>query len=83
MRRINTRDLVSYLLRHPDAIPVVARSAWRLRATSWWRHAPFLPLPDKHYWDFRMTTALGSAGVMRANDVVNAARWSDRQRERR
>ncbi len=41
---------------------------------------PFLPLPDKHYWDFRVTTVLGSTGVMRASDMVEAARWANRQR---
>lgn len=37
----------------------LARDLARAR---WWRHAPFLPLPDGEYLQWRMQTAYGSAG---------------------
>lgn len=73
--------LARYLLRHPARVPVVLRAGWRLRADRWWRHAPFLPLPDRHYWDFRMMTATGSIeGQLSVREMVDAAVWSSRQR---
>jgi hypothetical protein len=48
-----------------------------MRASGWWRHAPFLPLPSPSYWDFRQATALGHDGdELSPAEVVAAARWS-------
>ncbi len=46
-----------------------------------WRTRPFLPLPAKDYWAFRVTTALGfNDATMSVGDVIHAARWSRQQR---
>jgi hypothetical protein len=81
MNGVSLRELALHLARHPDKVPVVAVAAWRLRAQNWWRHAPFLPLPDRRYWAFRVVTANGSAGAaMSAAAIVDTATWSSRQR---
>jgi hypothetical protein len=74
-------SVARFLLRHPRQLPTVVRAGWRLRSTRWWRHAPFLPLPDRAYWRFRMMTVMGPSGErMSGRDVVAAAKWSLRQR---
>ena len=81
MNGIDLTGLGRYLLRHPTVAPAVLLAGWRLRANKWWRHAPFLPLPDQKYWNFRMMTATGSTdGAMSVREIVDAARWSSRQR---
>lgn len=81
MKGVDGMGLVRYLLQHPSRLPVVLRAGWRLRANKWWRSAPFLPLPDQAYWNFRMMTATGSnEGLMSAREIVDAAVWSSRQR---
>lgn len=81
MRGIDLKQLTRHLLLHPSQAPVVVGAAWRLRAVKWWRHAPFLPLPDHAYWNFRVITANGSANrLLSVDDVVTFAQWSRRQR---
>ena len=54
----------------------LCRSAWAFRRRSWWRTAPFLPLPDRTYLRWRMYTAYGDeAAVPPADDVIRFARW--------
>jgi len=78
---IDLKALARYLALRPGQLPVVIRAGWRLRARGWWRRAPFLPLPDRSYWNFRMMTATGSTnGPMSADDIIHAAQWSRRQR---
>jgi hypothetical protein len=73
------KGLVWHLVRHPlDTTPVLV-AAWRLRRQSWWRHAPFLPLPAPAYWEFRIATVSGSHGTVDPRAVVDAAKWSLRQ----
>lgn len=84
MNGINLRALLRFLLVHPWRLPVVAIAGWRLRRRRWWLRAPFLPLPDGHYWHFRMITAVGERGGPLSDDeVVSAATWSRRQRSER
>ena len=73
------KGLGRYLLRHPSGAMPVALAGWRLRRQGWWRHAPFLPLPDEAYWDFRISTVAGRDGRLEPAAVVEAARWSLRQ----
>jgi hypothetical protein len=81
VKGVDVGGLLSYLLRHPTRVPVVLLAAWRLRARNWWRHAPFLPLPDEAYWNFRLVTAMGSTrATISAREIVDTARWSSRQR---
>ena len=74
-----TPGLGRYLLRHPLDAVVIARAGLRLRRKSWWRRAPFLPLPDAKYWEFRMSTVNGIDGTLTPKDVVVAAKWSLQQ----
>lgn len=81
MNGVDAKGLARHLLRNPARVPAVLLAGWRLRARNWWRHAPFLPLPDQRYWNFRMMTATGSVeGQMSAKEIVDVAVWSSRQR---
>jgi hypothetical protein len=83
VRGLDARSMMAHLARHPIEIPVVARAAWRLRRRAWWRRAPFLPLPGRRYWEFRLATATGSAtGTTSVREAVEYAKWSDLQRTR-
>jgi hypothetical protein len=75
--------LLVHLVRHPAHALVLARAGWRFRANDWWRHAPFLPLPDAHYWDFRMVTFGGTSRDLTPEAMVAAAQWSLCQSVRR
>lgn len=79
MSRYWVPRLGRYLLTHPRDIGCVARAAWRLRRSHWWRQRPWLPLPAAQYWDFRMMTVTGARGRLSPHDVVAAAKWSDLQ----
>ncbi len=80
VRRWLVPGLGTYLLRHPSDVTVLGRAGWRFRARAWWRHAPFLPLPDPAYWRFRMTTyGADGATPTSARAMVDAARWTLRQ----
>jgi hypothetical protein len=51
--------------------------AWRFRARNWYRHSPFLPLPDPTYLRWRMYTAYGDFDAVPSPDeVVRYARWA-------
>ena len=74
----------SNALRRPAATLVLLRAGLRLRPNGWWKQSPFLPLPDKKYWAFRIATALGdSTERLSFDEAVDAARWSVRQRRAR
>ncbi len=73
-----------YLVTHPRDVPVVIAAAWALRRTGWWRRTPFLPVPDDAYWQFRLATFGGSpTPQLDPREVVEAAKWSRRQRSTR
>lgn len=60
------------------AVDLVAL-AWAFRRRGWWRRAPFLPLPDPEYLEWRMHTAYGDeCGLPPVEDVVRFARWRRR-----
>lgn len=81
MRRFWAPGLGRHVLQHPLDAVVLARAGWKLRSANWWRRAPFLPLPSRDYWDFRMTTVGGSASYRPTPEaMVEAAEWSLRQR---
>jgi hypothetical protein len=84
MKGIDTKGVAKYLVVHPGAIRAVMVAGWRLRTDTWWRTAPFLPIPSDDYWTFRMKTATGSdEGPMSVLDTVHAAQWTARQRVER
>jgi hypothetical protein len=52
---------------------------WAFRRREWWRQAPFLPLPDPEYLDWRLHTAYGEErDVPPVEDVLRFARWRRR-----
>lgn len=79
MSRYWTTGLGRYLVRHPPSAVTLAHAGWRLRRRGWWHQAPFLPLPDRSYWDFRVVTANGPRGTPSPESMVDAASWSLRQ----
>lgn len=67
------------------AAVVVRPGLWRpavrqlrvLAPDRWWAHRPFLPVPDRNWMQFRMTTAYGDPNApLVADDVVTWLRWS-------
>lgn len=64
------------VLAHPGLWPTAVRQMRRLARPAWWRRAPFLPLPDKGYLSFRMSTQYGSTETrFEAADVLSYLRW--------
>lgn len=63
--------------RRPSLWGVAARQALVLARPGWWRHRPFLPVPDAGYLRFRVQTAYGSSGAQapEPHDVVTYLRW--------
>lgn len=63
------------------ARPTLWRPAVRqlrtLAPDRWWARRPFLPVPDRDWMAFRMTTAYGDPDApLVADDVVTWLRWS-------
>ncbi len=53
--------------------------AWAFRRRHWWRIAPFLPLPDRDYLEWRLHTAYGEERTLPpVEDVLRFARWRRR-----
>jgi len=67
---------------HPALWGVGLRMLVRLARPRWWRHRPFLPVPDAAYWRFRMETAYGGDGskVPQPHDAVAYLHWCRRMR---
>ena len=62
----------------PRLWPAALRQARVLVPPGWWRRPPFLPVPDRDWVAFRMTTAYGEphAPVV-VDDLVAWLAWSD------
>ena len=64
-------------IRSPRLAVDLIRIAWRFRSISWYRHFPFLPIPDSTYLRWRMYTAYGDYNaVPPVTDVERYARWA-------
>ena len=60
----------------PELWATAVRQLLRLAVPGWWKRAPFLPLPDRGYVRFRMSTAYGDpSAVPPAADVVAYLHW--------
>jgi hypothetical protein len=59
----------------PALWPVALRQTRRLARRDWWRHPPFLPVPDPAYLSFRLETQYGDAGTPVPLDVVTYLEW--------
>jgi len=57
-----------------------ALRTWRRTTPSgWWRRRPFLPVPDRDYLHFRLTTQYGAADAHAdSRDVLNYLLWCKR-----
>ena len=66
------------IARRPRLWPAAARQARALVPTGWWRRRPFLPVPDRAWLRFRMTTAYGDAGAdLDVEDLLTWLAWTD------
>lgn len=66
------------VLARPRLWPAAFRQLRVLAPEGWWRRAPFLPLPDRDWMAFRLTTAYGDpAARLDPDDFVTWLRWSE------
>jgi hypothetical protein len=69
-------QLVPRAILNPRLAVDLSRLLWYIRRPGWWRHFPFLPLPDREYMGWRMYTAYGDErAVPSAEEVISFARW--------
>jgi hypothetical protein len=74
-RSLTTRLLLRGMVNPRLALDLL-RAAWAFRRRSWWRKAPYLPLPDRTYLRWRMYTAYADENaVPPLEDVVRFVRW--------
>ncbi len=68
--------LLSAVLVRPDLWWTALAELRRLAPRLWWRNAPYLPLPDRRLWEFRMVTAYGRPDAVPGRaDVVSFLEW--------
>ena len=71
-----TMGVVSAVVRHPSLWCTAVGQMRRLAPTRWWRRAPFLPLPDRRYLEFRLLTQYGDPHHRpESEDVISYLRW--------
>lgn len=63
------------VLRRPHLWITAVRQALRLARPGWWRRAPFLPLPDAGYMEFRFVTNYGADGEPTVDDLITYLEW--------
>jgi hypothetical protein len=64
------------VLRRPSLWPTAAVQARRLVPRGWWRRSPFLPVPSRGYYRFRMETQYGDPAHRPApDDLVTYLHW--------
>ncbi|MEM8905634.1 MAG: hypothetical protein AAGF02_18160 [Actinomycetota bacterium] len=71
-------SVVGAVLRRPRLWPVAIRQLVRLRPPGWWRRRPFLPVPDRAWRRWRLTTVYGDDAPPTAADVVTWLEWRRR-----
>jgi hypothetical protein len=72
--------LVLRAIRRPSLAVALVKVSWRFRSRTWYRHFPFLPLPDRNYLRWRMYTAYGKYDfVPPAADVEHYSLWAVRE----
>lgn len=69
-----------YVVRRPWLLPTLLLAGWRLRRRRWWSSFPFVPVPDRAYWSFRLATAVGDESQLTPPALVDGAKWTVRQR---
>ena len=64
------------LVRRPSLWLTALVQMFRLAPNGWWRRAPFLPVPDERYLQFRMETQYGDAmHSTEPRDLVTYLAW--------
>jgi hypothetical protein len=75
MTPLSSRAVWSVLAR-PSLWGTAAAQLFALAPSGWWRHRPFLPVPDPDYLGFRLQTMYGDpAHVAEPDDVVTYLKW--------
>jgi hypothetical protein len=67
--------LLVAVVARPRLWPTALRQLRRTIPARWWRHRPFLPLPDANYLRYRVETAYGTMGAPTARDVEAYLAW--------
>ena len=71
------------LVRRPGLWWTALVQLGRLARPGWWRHRPFLPVPDQAYLRFRLQTAYGDPDRdPEPEDVITYLRWCREMRTR-
>jgi hypothetical protein len=66
---------VAAVLVRPSLWFAALHQAVRLAPRRWWTRAPFLPLPDPDYLQFRFETQYGARGRPDPHDLVVYLEW--------
>jgi len=67
------------VLRRPGLWVAAVVAVARLAPPGWWRRPPFLPLPDRRWLRFRLTTAYGDPDrSVDPDDLVAWIGWARR-----
>jgi hypothetical protein len=65
------------VLGHPSLWATAVAQVAHLAPPGWWRHRPWLPLPDPAYLRFRLQTAYGDpTREPEPDDIVTYLHWS-------
>jgi hypothetical protein len=76
-----TRRAAAAVLRRPSLWIEAVRTLAAVSRDRWWRRPPFLPVPNRAYSRWRVSTAYGrSDAAVDPEDVVAYLRWRRRQR---
>jgi hypothetical protein len=68
------RRSIVLVLTRPHLWSTAVRQVGRLARPGWWRRAPFLPVPDPDYLQFRLETQYGAAEPD-PRDLVTYLEW--------
>ncbi len=67
------------VVRRPDLWLVSFVQVFSLIPANWWQKKPFLPVPDKHWIEFRMETAFGDPNNRPSpQDTISFLEWCKR-----
>lgn len=80
-RPTGRRRAVAAVLARPRLWPAALRQARAHVPPRWWRRRPHLPLPDRDWLRFRMTTAYGDpAAAVDVDDLLTWLAWTETTR---
>ena len=73
-------NLAAAVGRRPDLWTEGVRTLLAVSPRNWWRKAPFLPVPDQAYADWRLVTAQGDSSTpLDPNDLILYLEWRKKQ----